>query len=319
MKAKKWVTFITAGISAISLICAIVANCPCVNLVLMYDISMAIFGSALLGFIMSLIEYFAERRKAMEDFLGAAYKIYVQFRKLKYIEFSEPKDIVLDCIAEEQHNKYVESFGIELAKDLGLTINHQKRDEFIAWIEENEYTCFSENDDIESILIQIYNERIKDYTDRFMKHIDMYIALSKLDLENLSNFYGDLDFLFNNRKMHFLAGKSIYSKFYEYRNKILQEVYHFNMLKEGNGNFKVCCYKVVELNDFFFETNTTVNSDEIKTTVYQTKFYDISDKMQEFRSKIYFKKKKTIKYEDRHPCICRTTYTNGTIKDESAF
>ena len=53
MKAKKWVTFITAGISVISLICAIVANCSCVNLPLMYDISMAIFGSALLGFIMS--------------------------------------------------------------------------------------------------------------------------------------------------------------------------------------------------------------------------------------------------------------------------
>lgn len=33
-----------------------------------YDISLAIFGSALLGFIMSLIEYFTERRKAMEQF-----------------------------------------------------------------------------------------------------------------------------------------------------------------------------------------------------------------------------------------------------------
>ena len=41
MKAKKWVTFITEGISATSLICAIVATCPCVNLPLMYDISMA--------------------------------------------------------------------------------------------------------------------------------------------------------------------------------------------------------------------------------------------------------------------------------------
>lgn len=70
MKAKKWVTLITAGISVISLICAIVANCACVNLPLMYDISMAIFGSALLGFIMSLIEYFAERRKAMPTLLG---------------------------------------------------------------------------------------------------------------------------------------------------------------------------------------------------------------------------------------------------------
>ena len=47
MKAKKWVTFITAGVSAISLICAIIAYGISVDL--MYDISMAIFGSALLG------------------------------------------------------------------------------------------------------------------------------------------------------------------------------------------------------------------------------------------------------------------------------
>ena len=103
MKAKKWVTFITAGISAVSLICAIFANCFCIDL--MYDISMAIFGSALLGFIMSLIEYFAERRKAMEDFLRAAYKVYVQLRKIKLLKLDQPQDLILDCISEEHHNK----------------------------------------------------------------------------------------------------------------------------------------------------------------------------------------------------------------------
>ena len=105
MKAKKWVTFITVGISVISLICAIVANCSCVNLPLMYDISMAIFGSALLGFIMSLIEYFAERRKAMEDFLGAACKIYVQLRKIKLLKLDEPKELILDCIWKNRATK----------------------------------------------------------------------------------------------------------------------------------------------------------------------------------------------------------------------
>ena len=84
MKAKKWVTFITAGISVISLICAIIANCVCIDL--MYDISMAVFGSALLGFIMSLIEYFAERRKAMEDFLRHLKAKAYQKRKVAIIE-----------------------------------------------------------------------------------------------------------------------------------------------------------------------------------------------------------------------------------------
>ena len=169
MKAKKWVTFITAGISAISLICAIVATCPCVNLPLMYDISMAIFGSALLGFIMSLIEYFAERRKAMESFLSAAYKVYVQLRKIKLLKLDQPQDLILDCIAEEQHNKQWGKCDGETAKELGIEAVHKKRDAYIAWIQENEPMSFSESDDIESILIQIYNERIEDYSNMFMK------------------------------------------------------------------------------------------------------------------------------------------------------
>ena len=103
MKAKKWVTFITFGVSVFSLICSIIAKYVCVDL--MYDISMAIFGSALLGFIMSLIEYFAERRKAMEDFLSAAYSVYVQLRKIKLLKLDQPQNLILDCILEEQHNK----------------------------------------------------------------------------------------------------------------------------------------------------------------------------------------------------------------------
>jgi len=52
MKAKKWVTIITFICAVISLVFALIATFKCIDLV--YDISMAIFGSALLGFIMSL-------------------------------------------------------------------------------------------------------------------------------------------------------------------------------------------------------------------------------------------------------------------------
>ena len=317
MKAKKWVTFITAGISAVSLICAIVANCPCINLPLMYDISMAIFGSAMLGFIMSLIEYFAERRKAMEDFLRAAYKVYVQLRKIKLLKLDEPQEVILDCILEEQHNKQWEKCDGETAKALGFNVVHKKRDAYIAWMQENKPMSFSENDDIDAILIQIYNERIENYTNMFMKYMDMYIVTSKVDLEDLSNAYGNLDFLFDNRKIRLAAFESIYSKLQEYRNKIKSEVFHFNMIKDGKGSFSVCCKKVLELNDFFFETKTTKNDGREWTTVYQRKFDDVSDRIEEFRSKTYFKK--DVKYKKKVPVFSQLRRINGSVEEESAF
>ena len=79
MKAKKWLTIITGCISLLSLIAALIigktSNC------ILYDISMAIFGSALLGAIMSLTEYFVERRKAMEQFWDEARKVLKELRK----------------------------------------------------------------------------------------------------------------------------------------------------------------------------------------------------------------------------------------------
>ena len=317
MKAKKWVTFITAGISAISLIFAIVATCPCVNLPLMYDISMAIFGSALLGFIMSLIEYFAERRKAMESFLSAAYKVYVQLRKIKLLKLDQPQDLILDCIAEEQHNKQWGKCDGETAKALGIEAVHKKRDAYIAWIQENETMSFSESDDIESILIQIYNERIENYINMFMKYMDMYIVASKIDLEDLSNAYGNLDFLFGIRTIRLAAVKSIYSQLQEYCNKINLEVYLFNMIKDEKGSFGVCCKKIMELNDFFFVTETTQDDGREWTVIYQRKLDDISDRMEEFRSKIYFKK--DVTYQKKHPVFSQLRRINGSIEKESAF
>lgn len=317
MKAKKWVTFITAGISAISLICAIVANCPCVNLPLMYDISMAIFGSALLGFIMSLIEYFAERRKAMEDFLRAAYKVYVQLRKIKLLKLDQPQDLILDCLSEEHNNKLWGKRDGEAAKALGLEAVHKKRDAYIAWMQENEPMSFSEKDDIEAILVRIYNERIENYSNTFMKYMDMYIAASKIDLEDLSNSYGNLDFLFGNKEIRLTAFKLIYSKLQEYRNKIKFEVFHFNMIKEGKGSFARCCEKVTELNDFFFETETTQFGDRERTIVYQRKFDDVSDRIEEFRSKIYFRKE--VQYEKKAPVFSQLRRINGSTDEKSAF
>jgi len=315
MKAKKWVTIITFICAVISLVFALIATFNCIDLV--YDISMAIFGSALLGFIMSLIEYFAERRKAMESFLSAAYKVYVQLRKIKLLKLDQPQDLILDCIAEEQHNKQWGKCDGETAKALGIEAVHKKRDAYIAWIQENETMSFSESDDIESILIQIYNERIENYINMFMKYMDMYIVASKIDLEDLSNAYGNLDFLFGIRTIRLAAVKSIYSQLQEYCNKINLEVYLFNMIKDGKGSFAVCCKKIMELNDFFFLTETTQDDGREWTAIYQRKLDNISDRMEEFRSKIYFKK--DVTYQNKHPVFSQLRRINGSIDEESAF
>ena len=66
MKAKKWLIIITLIVSIVSFIIAFVIGKK--STCIYYDVSMALFGSAALGFIMSITEYYVERRKAMEEF-----------------------------------------------------------------------------------------------------------------------------------------------------------------------------------------------------------------------------------------------------------
>jgi len=48
-----------------------------------YDISLAVFGSAMLGFIMSLIMYFTEKRRTLMQLYHAAQSILFELRKLR--------------------------------------------------------------------------------------------------------------------------------------------------------------------------------------------------------------------------------------------
>ena len=89
------------------------------------------------------------------------------------------------------------------------------------------------------------------------------------------------------------------------------------MIKDGNGNFAVCCKKVMELNDFFFATETTESDGIERTIVYQGKFDDVSNRIEEFRSKIYFRKE--VQYEKKTPVFSQLRHIDGSIEDESAF
>ncbi len=310
MKAKKWVTFTTAGISAISLICSVIANCVCIDL--MYDISMAIFGSALLGFIMSLIEYFAERRKAMEAFITASSKVISQLRKIKHIDVcEEEKTHFLNCLKEEQHNFYVESLGTDSAKSLGMKIEYKKRNAYIAWIESSEFPPCSEEDLKNEFFLQIYNQRMNKHKSEIKSHMDIYLGLAEISLEELDFTYGNLDFLFWNRGVRNRAYISIYSCLHDYVNKIRFEAVQFKILKDGNGNEAVCADKIFQLNDFFLELSKEQSDGREIINVYQKLFDDICDEITYFRKKTYFKNKDII--SPNHTPVFMQYKRNDTI------
>ena len=153
MKAKKWLTFITFGSALVAIIIAALAGKGSGDMA--YDIAMAVFGSALLGFIMSLIEYYVERRNAMEVFWDESCRALDELRKCRYINIDAPVEMVLACFQEEWNNSF--------RHRMDPTAKDDAKDALISWYEEHIPMSWTEDNDISAELDQYYAVQIKAY------------------------------------------------------------------------------------------------------------------------------------------------------------
>ncbi|NLM15295.1 MAG: hypothetical protein GX218_05495 [Clostridiaceae bacterium] len=294
MRGKKWLTIITFLFAVIALIIAVVIGkgCACIA----YDVAMAIFGSALLGFIMSLTEYFVERRSAMEWFWQESRNVLSKLRKVKYINIDAPLDLVHACFQEEWSN--------DLRKIIDPTAKDVAKNVLISWYEENIPMSWTEDDDIDAELDKMYNSQMQGYREEYMQCIDSCIEASTIDLGSLGNAYGNLDFIFRNKGIRDTAYSEIYEKIRDFRNLLLSESYHFIPLKSGKGNFPVCAGKADDICRKVFDVQYKTEGGFKTKLVYQKAFDDIDKALEDFRLKIY--RNATPDYPERVPVLGNT-------------
>lgn len=290
MRAKKWLTFATIICSIASVVLMIVFQCN--DIKIGYDISLALFGSAFLGFIMSLIEYFSERKDSMEKFWMEARKVLIQFRKAKPIVTNVPEELILNSFTEEIRNREVEQYGEKVASSLGLKRESKAKSEYIAWMESHEIMSFTESDNISEILDEMYKQHLEENKICFSSIIDNYIELAYISLSDLESAYDSLDFMFGNKRIRCTAYGEIFNKICEIRNSICSQVYHFNLWKEGKGNFIICAMKAMEISKTLFESKTSENGALKQECIYQKAFDEIEESLEDFRVKIYWSQKK---------------------------
>ena len=123
-------------------------------------ISMAIFGGAALGFIMSLTEYYVERRKAMEEFWLQATKVLNELKKIKYLDVDAPINLIVDAIHEDDSNALKEKFHL-LSNDEKISVN--AKENLISWYKENIPIPFDENTDDNKELTHLYDSNMAGY------------------------------------------------------------------------------------------------------------------------------------------------------------
>ena len=92
MRVYKNLTLITGAVSTVSLIISILLNYLCPNSDFWINVSLAIFGSALLTALTALITYFYEKRKTLEGFMYGTLRIIGFINKYE-VDFSLDKKV----------------------------------------------------------------------------------------------------------------------------------------------------------------------------------------------------------------------------------
>lgn len=282
MKAKKMLTIITLIVSILSLIIAFTigkdSNC------IFYDISMAFLGSAVLGFIMSITEYYVEKRKAMEEFWSQARSVLRELRKIKNLDVDAPINLILAVFSEERSNEWNQALKI-LPDDKETC--HEAKSNLISWYKENILPEFDENTAVGKELEKLYEFKIEEYKKAFIQCMDSYRTASLIDLGALDNAYGNLDFIFANNCAQKIAYGSIYDRLRNIVFAVKSEVYHFDSLNNGKDNFPVCASKIFHLNQEYFLSKEEESNGDTKILIFQYVFDEIDASLEEFRCKIY--------------------------------
>ncbi|MCL2853688.1 MAG: hypothetical protein FWE20_11800, partial [Defluviitaleaceae bacterium] len=201
MRAKKWLVIITFDIAILALVGMFLCFFMFKNFYeIWYDIWLAVFGGATLGFIMSLIEYYAEKRSSMERFYVEALSSANAFSNVECLIINEPIELIKNCIHEEdtnkQYRKMSENLSTKEIDDMGWKIEDKARTAMISFL------CNEKGMSIEELesqqLNELYNEKIIQCREKLHKCLDSYLKILDCSLlGDLSNAIGNLDFIFS--------------------------------------------------------------------------------------------------------------------------
>lgn len=128
--------------------------------------------------------------------------------------------------------------------------------------------------------------------EHFSSCVNSYISISEIEIDELKNSYGNLDFLFSNSFFRKWIEKNIYSDLIQVVDSIKQKASSFQFLMSSK-NAIYCLKPILELNDRMFSEEYDETGNVI---VYNRVYYEISENVERLRCKIQKQKYEQTKY-----------------------
>ena len=273
MKAKKWLVIVTFLATIISLAGAFCFNFVCKYMEFWVNLSFAIFGSAALGFLMSLVEYFAAKRDALERYYRAADKLYKIYAKAQYFVVHEPLELV-EAYFSETRSIFNTSFPAK--KALFEYMNAKWK--MTVDIPEPEYSQFAQLE---------FDRIVATYREQLEKTMEAYVSIAEQSQWELDSTYGELDFLISNRLLRGEIFNRIHSPIQEYGKFIAEKAFHFRgFMQAENGNVATMIGFVDEIQQKYYKTDIRVDQNGKMIIVYRQFIDELDNQLRWLLSRI---------------------------------
>lgn len=246
---------------------------------LLFNLSVGVFSSSLLGCTMSLTEYFVMRKDALELFFEEAARATDTLKQIQYFDVDAPLELVQACFGEMQkQNSFLNDGSPEQQKQRlcdwylsTLPDSVQTSDRFL-----NDWSW----DDW-------YFEKMDTYDSRLLSCFYSIIDVAEMDLTKLHKAYGRFDF-FINKIYRDKRITPIYTLIIDANRKAIESSVHFKRcLSAPNGNKYVNIWFLMQTYEHWFYEETHPFHDQVKVAVFFKLYDDLNQQLEAYRCKIY--------------------------------
>lgn len=244
------------------------------------NIGIGVLSSGFVTLVITLSEYFVCKRKALENYYSEALKIATCLRQISYCWTGEESDLLAKHDASVVWNNLLQ---VEDSPPFCET-----RKQLVNWYIEKSILQSSFAELTQEQMEEVVNLRMRRLKKSVDKALESFLRIDSITCDGVENAYGEIDFIFANKKLRTWIYKSIHEPMRAKLKEIREENYHFKLYTSGESkNLGAILIEIDKLNQGLFRQAISVTDGNEQINIYADFADKIDDLLEELRAKIY--------------------------------
>ena len=271
-----------------------------------YNISLGLFGSSFVVFLISITEYRVAKTQLLEKIWNESRKLNIQLHKIKPVHSYIDDNILLNYINEWLFRQVEED-------KLIFGDKHEAYDKLYNYLLEYHKESINKisKKEIKPYIDSLIDSEREKILEKLEKAIDQYLNLNNYSLLEFNNLLGDVQFL-TGKDQYLKLHKNIYEPLLNMYNDLKECVcYHFELYRNSETNRPDVLLSILfENQDKLFRMEKKKEKEHEWDAIYADFCDNIDDKIEEFRAKTIYKCEE--EKVSHHPI--ESTFYNRSIK-----